>query len=399
MTDLIYLDNSATTPLCREAAEALIAASAAGSGIFGNPSSRHSAGVAAHRALEDARTAVLRSLYAPAVPRTLKGSILFTGSGTEANNLAITGSVAAKTRNAGGRIFITAGEHSSVEETAAALEKQGFSVTRIPTEKGVLDQAFLENELAKPGAPIICASFMLVNNETGAAYDIPRAFAAIRRRYPDAVLHCDAVQGYMKLPLLPILAASDMVSVSAHKIRGPKGIGALWISPDVIKRRALSPVIFGGGQESGFRSGTENVPGIMAFAAAATAGAEHFSAHTAHMSALREKIMERLSGNDSLRMNIPAGNCSPSILNITLPNIKSEVMLNYLSGKGICISSGSACSSHSRKVSRALTAFGIAEKEADTSIRVSVGVDNTVDDADAFADALLEGIGTLARIG
>lgn len=383
----IYLDNSATTPLCDSAVKKMTEAM----GTYGNPSSLHSVGLAAQKLVDEARSALGIALGV----RMLKpGQLVFTASGTEANNLAIRGCIYSKTRRVANKIITTDSEHPSVENLLRKLEEDGFEVVRIPTRCGVLDIGALEKELDKN---VLLVTMMMVNNETGAAYDVGKVFSMVKSRCPDAVTHCDAVQGFMKLKFTPASINADLVSVSAHKIHGPKGVGALYISADILKQRKMSPIIFGGGQENGFRSGTENVVAIAGFGAAVREAYLKLDENIAHMSAVREFALLKLSALD-VRLNSPIGNAAPHIINFTLPNIKSETMLHYLSGEGIYVSSGSACSSHSATPSRALTAFGLSSADADCSIRVSISEQTTESDIDALVEHLQTALRVLVRM-
>ena len=200
----------------------------------------------------------------------------------------------------------------------------------------------------------------------------------------------------MKVPFTPKTLSADLVSISAHKIHGPKGVGALYVSPEIIKAKKLVPYIIGGGQESGYRSGTENIVGIAGFGAAAAESKAHFSENVAKITALRDEC-ERLVSNSGARPNIPEGARAPHVLSVTLPDIKSETMLNFLSGKGICISAGSACSAHSKKMSGTLLSFGLTPHEADCTVRVSFSEYNTEDELSEFERVFREGINTLVR--
>ena len=383
----IYLDNSATTPLCDSAIKTMTEAM----GTYGNPSSLHSVGLAAQKLVDEARSALGIALGV----RMLKpGQLVFTSSGTEANNLAIRGCVYSKTRRAANKIITTDSEHPSVENTLRKLEEDGFEVVRIPTRCGVIDMTALEKELDKN---VLLVTVMMVNNETGAAYDVRKIFSMVKAKCPDAVTHCDAVQGFMKIKFTPASIGADLVSVSSHKIHGPKGVGALLISADILKQRKMSPIVFGGGQENGFRSGTENVLGIAGFGAAVREAYLKLDENINHMSAVREHALLKLSAIE-VRLNTPLGNTAPHIINFTLPNIKSETMLHYLSGEGIFVSSGSACSSHSSTPSRALIAFGLSPADADCSLRVSISEQTTESDIDALADCLQTALRVLVRI-
>ncbi len=383
----IYLDNSATTPLCPEAVSAMTEAME----TFGNPSSLHGVGQAAHVLLQRARGQVGAALGVKVVK---PNELIFTSCGTEASALAIYGTVYAKPRRIGRRIITTDCEHPSVEEAMKRLEADGLEVVRIPTRNGVLDT---EAAMAALSEPTILVSMMMVNNETGARFDVAKVFAAAKAKDSRTVTHCDAVQGFLKVPFTPASIHADLVTVSAHKIHGPKGVGALYIHPDIIKTKRIVPYLPGGGQESGLRSGTENTVGICGFGAAAQAGFATRAADHAKMTALRDRLEAKLRAM-GVQLNVPAVDRAPHILNLTLPDIKSQTMLNFLSAKGICVSSGSACSSHSTHVSPSLAAFGLSAHEADCSLRVSFSARNTEDEVDTLCEALEQGIGTLVRI-
>lgn len=359
--------------------------------VYGNPSSRHKMGIEAKAMLEDARMKVGAAL---GVQRPQAENLIFTGSGSEANNTAILGSLYSKDKRRRNKVITTDSEHPSVENVMRKIEKDGFEVVRVSTKGGVVNEDEFTSALDDNVALV---SMMLVNNETGAVYDLKKLFAIAKRRCPEAVTHCDAVQGFMKVPFTPKMLGADLVSISAHKIHGPKGVGALYISPEIIKMKKIIPYIIGGGQEGGYRSGTENVVGIAGFGAAAAEERADFSSSVAKMTALRDLCAEKavLAG---ARVNLPIGLRAPHVLSLTLPSIKSETMLNFLSSKGICISAGSACSSHSRNISSALMGFGISEADADCTVRVSFSEYNTEEEILAFCEALKEGIDSLVRI-
>lgn len=381
---LIYLDNSATTALSAEVKAAMSAAME----CYGNPSSLHTKGMDSAKLLASARADLAR---AAGLRLSDRWEVIFTGSGSEANNLAILGAARAKNHFDSKRILITDSEHPSVTNSARRLEAEGFETVLLPTVGGRIDLDALDRELAR-GAFLV--SVMLVNNETGAYYDVAAVAEHTRRLCPTALLHCDAVQGFLRVPL-PV-GKFDMISVSAHKIHGPKGCGALLVSPDMMRRRVLSPVIYGGGQESGLRSGTENLICIAGFAAAAKAAYQSAAENAAAIDAPREHA-ERVITEAGARVNRPE-RAAGHILSVTLPSIKSQTMLNWLSSKGICVSSGSACSSHDRHVSPTLRAFGLSDREADCTIRVSLCPENTAEELDALGEALREGIEKLVKI-
>lgn len=389
----IYLDNSATTPLCPEAMAAMQEAME----VFGNPSSLHSAGQAARALLNRARGQVAAAM---GEKNPKPNEWIFTSCGTEASATAIYGTVYAKPHRIGNRVITTDCEHPSVEEAMRRLEADGLEVVRVPTKNGVLDTEFA---LAALREPTVLVSMMMVNNETGAVFDVARVFAAAKAQDSRTVTHCDAVQGFLKVPLTPAGIHADLVTVSAHKIHGPKGVGALYIHPDILKTKRIIPYLTGGGQESGLRSGTENVIGICGFGAAAQAGYLTRGEDCARMAALRDRLEAALR-DMGVQVNVPQSPVgatvarAPHILNLTLPDIKSQTMLNFLSAKGIFVSSGSACSSHAAHTSPSLTAFGLSAHEADCSLRVSFSAHNTEAEVDALVEALREGISNLVRI-
>ena len=384
---MIYLDNSATTPLCPEA----VAAMQEAMGVFGNPSSLHGVGQAAHALLTRARGQVATAL---GIKSPKPGELIFTSCGTEASALAIYGSVYAKPRRFANRVITTDCEHPSVEEAMRKLEADGIEVVRIPTKNGILDT---EAAIDALNTPTLLVSMMMVNNETGARFDVAKVFAAAKAKDSRTVTHCDAVQGFLKVPFTPASIHADLVTVSAHKIHGPKGVGALYVHPDIIKTKRITAFVTGGGQEFGLRSGTENVIGIVGFGAAAQAGFASRGEDQAKMITLRDRLEGKLR-DMGVQMNIPAGDRAPHVLNLTLPSIKSQTMLNYLSAQGICVSSGSACSSHSVKISPSLAAFGLTAHEADCSLRVSFSALNTEEEVDRLCEALEKGISSLVRI-
>lgn len=384
----IYLDNSATTALLPEAREKMLEAM----DTFGNPSSYHHLGREAAALLTQAREAIARSL---GLRRLSPGELVFTSCGSEANTLAIMGSAYAKARRTAGRIVTTDSEHPAVEEVMKRLEKDGFEVIRISTRGGALDMEQVDKAL---NDRVFMVSMMLVNNETGALYDLKRVFSLARTRSPGVITHTDAVQGYLKCRrFTPASIGADLVTISAHKVHGPKGVGALYINPALLKAKQIVPWLVGGGQENGLRSGTENIPGIAAFGAAVDTLYPKLDEHIAHLEYLHERLVKGLLAI-GIDVKQPSGAYVPHILNLTLPDIKSEVMLHFLDARGICVSAGSACSTRSRHVSSALLAFGATEREADCSLRVSLCPNNTAADVDALIEALSEGLSSLIRI-
>lgn len=384
---MIYLDNSATTEISEAAKKVMVDAI----DIYGNPSSRHALGLEARRLIDRARAQVGAAL---GLQNPNPENLIFTSCGSEANDTAILGCLYSKEKRRQNKVITTDSEHPSVENVMQKLEKDGFEVVRLKTRGGVIDESEFDKAL---DSNVAMVSLMLVNNETGASYDVKKLFGIVKRRCPEAVTHCDAVQGFMKLPFTVKSLGADMISVSAHKIHGPKGVGALYISPEIIKMKKIVPYIIGGGQEGGYRSGTENIVGIVGFGEAAEEARANFAMNVSRMAALRD-LCERKATEVGARPNIPTGGRAPHVLSLTLPNIKSETMLNFLSAKGFCVSAGSACSSHSRHISSSLVGFGLTDAEADSTIRVSFSEYNTEEEIEGFCAALAEGIDTLVRI-
>ena len=384
-----YLDNSATTAICEEALQKYIEVSRES---YGNPSSLHSLGFSAEKILNAARENIISSLGAKGA------SVIFTASGTEANNLAIIGRAMAKERyKRGAKIITTMGEHASVDAPLEYLRSLGYTVAKIPTVGGEIDMQALERELTRD---VILVSMMMVNNETGALYDTAAVAKLMKARSPEALLHVDATQSYLKLPFTKAKCGADMITISSHKIEGPKGVGALVVDGAVMKARGLSAITLGGGQEGGMRSGTENVPGIAAFGEAVRIGQASLYQRYEKMTNLRAYLIDKLETTPELKeisITRPKANC-PHIVNITLPKIKSETMLHYLSSLGVYVSSGSACSSHGAHTESALTAFGRSDSEADCSIRISLSHRNSQRDVDALISGLVSGLGKLSRI-
>ena len=388
MDGIVYLDNSATTRICDEALRKYNEVS---TGFFGNPSSLHKMGFDAEKLLSDARGEILRSLGA----RSHK--VIFTASGSEANNLALIGRAFAKDRYRHGRkIITTLGEHASVNEPLLRLEKEGFRIVNVPTVGGEIDIDRLTAELDES---VILVSAMMVNNETGAVYDISKLAKLTHARAPEALVHVDATQSYMKLPISLSTLPVDMLTLSSHKIEGPKGVGALVVTDKVVTSKGLSPLILGGGQEGGLRSGTENVPAVAAFGEAVRVYSTHRTERYDAMLSLSEYLIAQIKEKlPEISITTPKLRAA-HILNITLPGIKSETMLHFLSSRGIFVSSGSACSSNDLSHrSSALIAFGRSEKEADASLRISLSHRNTRDDIDALISALADGLSRLQRM-
>lgn len=395
---MIYLDNSATT----EPSETALRAMTEAASVWGNPSSVYKLGLASKKLLEDCRRRVEKTFGMQKFSRDM---VYFTASGTEANNIAMLGCCNAKKHLAKGKtgtVIISAGEHPSVDEPAKLLEKEGYALERIGTRGGELDMDGLKRALdgaKEDGRPVIFAGFMLVNNETGALYDVKSAAALVKEYFPDANVHCDCVQGYMKVKTTPKLLGVDTMTVSAHKIHSIRGAGALYVSENIIKRRNIAPVMPGGGQEFGIRSGTENLCAIAAFSAAAEEAYSTFAERSEKTKKLRAVLEERyhsLLEPLGVTVNRPK-NGVDGIMNVSLPGIRSETMLNYLSEREIYVSAGSACAANSKKKSLALQSFGCTENEMDCAIRLSFDATNSEDDILRACEAMAAGVSELQR--
>lgn len=369
----VYLDNAATTKPCAEAVEAAVAAM---TGNYGNPSSLHRMGLNAQLAVDSARKSIADALGCDT------GCIYFTSGATESNNLAIRGACAAYGRRKK-KIVVSAVEHASVAETMDDLESKGFEVVRIsPREDGAFNAA---DFVAACDENTCLISMMLVNNETGHVLPAAEVFAAVRRRFPDIVTHCDCVQGFMKLPVRAASLGADLISVSGHKIHAVKGVGALYVKKGI----RLVPVVTGGKQEKGLRSGTESVPLIAAFGAAVEKLSSTISKRYERAVELKKHLLGLLGDMDGVTVNSPE-NGSPYVINISAEDRRSEIMLHFLEQKEIYVSSGSACSKGAQ--SGVLAQFGINQKLADSAIRVSITAETTEDDLNIFAEALRDGI-------
>ena len=397
----VYFDNSATTAPCTEAISAMENAMKE---LYGNPSSLHKAGTQAAELLLASRNEILKALHGEKIAQLLPrkngfksgkgvGKLIFTASGTEANNLAIFGTLE-KCKIKNPRIITTDSEHPSVLEPLERLKEKGADIIKLSTKNGRIDKSELISAL---NTNTVLVTVMHVNNETGSVYNVSDIFKTVKSIVPDAVCHTDCVQAFQKIPFTPSSLFADMISVSGHKVHAPKGIGALWVKDELIAKGRPYSIVLGGGQEDAFRSGTENIPGISAFAAAVKANGldNAYKIFSEKTSALRTLLIENLP--EKVCVNVPSNNFTPHIISLTLPTKKSQPMLNYLSAEGIYVSSGSACSSHKNTVSHVLTAFGLSTVEADRTIRVSLDKENTSDEVLRFCTVLSEGIKKLAK--
>lgn len=372
---MIYLDNSATTKPSAVCVETMTQLLTTG---WGNPSSVHTLGIDAERRLKEARRQVAQALGAE------PERVFFTSGGTEADNWAIFGT-AQRLGKRGHHIVTTAVEHHAVLHPMQQLEAQGFEVTYLqPDETGFVSVEQLRTAL-RPDT--ILVSVMMVNNETGAVMPIPEMLRATRRLSPLALFHTDAVQGFFKVPFKAKTLGADLISVSGHKIHASKGVGALYICPSL----PLPPLILGGGQEGNYRSGTENLPGICGFGAACAEQLPRLNAQIAHMQQLRDLCRETLADVPGLVL-IGKQN-APHIVNLSIPGLRSQGIINCLQDHGIYVSAGSACSKGHR--SHVLEAMHLPPAVIDGSIRVSFCPENTEADIAALHAALLDAVRVL----
>lgn len=368
----VYLDNAATTKPCEEAVEAAVKMMREN---YGNPSSLHRAGLDAQLVMDKARKVIADSIGADS------SCLYFTSGATESNNLALRGIAGAYGKRKK-KIVISSVEHASVDETASALETQGFDVVRVsPRDDGRMYAADFVNACDENTCLL---SMMLVNNETGYILPVKDTFAAVKRRFPDIVTHCDCVQAYMKLPVKVTAMNADIISISAHKIHGVKGVGAIYIKKGV----RVTPVITGGKQEKSIRSGTESTPLIAAFGAAAEKLLPNVSERYKTAEGLKSYLLDKLKDVEGVSVNSPEDG-SPYVINISAEGRRSEIMLHFLESKGVYVSSGSACSKGQQ--SGVLGEFGITGKRADSALRVSITAGTTQQELDAFVEALKEG--------
>ena len=358
---MIYLDNSATTKPCPQAVEAMTKALTEN---WGNPSALYSFGIDTARELRSARHQVAAAMGAE------PERVFFTSGGTEADNWAILGTIKRMGKR-GKHIITTAMEHHAILNCTKDLEAQGYEVTYLkPDSMGRITVEDLKNALRKD---TILVSIMMVNNEVGSVMPISQMAKLTHKLCPDAIFHTDAVQGFLKIPFQAKTLGADLISVSSHKIHGPKGAGALYISP---RLKSFPPLLLGGGQESGYRSGTEGTPAIFGFAAAAEATYKTFREDISREKEMISFLTEKLSSLPGVVIN--GAHEAPHILSISIPGVPTQNSINILQDAQICVSAGSACAKGHR--SHVLTAMGISPEIIDCTFRVSLCKDTTMDD-------------------
>lgn len=370
-----YLDNSATTRCFPEVVELMNKIYLE---EYGNPSSMHHKGVEAEKQITEAKKSLAQIL------KVNEKNLLFTSCGTESDNIAIIGGALANARR--GRHLITSTiEHPAVLESMRYLESQGFEVTYLPVDEyGIVSPDLVEETVRDD---TILVSIMHTNNEIGAVEPVREIAKRINAKNPSALFHVDAVQGFGKAQIYPKKWGIDMLSVSGHKIHAPKGTGFLYIA-DKIKVKNL---IFGGGQQNGMRSGTENVAGIAAMGLAAKMLYQDFDSKIERLYELREAFLDEIRDIPDLRVNGPAGRkCAPHIISLTVPGVRAEVLLHALEGKGVYVSSGSACASNRPHTSKTLEAIHLPRVYLDNTIRISLSEMTTREDMQQASEALHE---------
>ena len=378
----VYFDNSATTR-CYDSVKDIVVK--AMTEDFGNPSAMHLKGVEAEKYIKSSAESLARLL------KVQEKEILFTSGGTESDNLALIGATLANKRS-GNHIITTSVEHPAVSQPALFLQEQGFEVTYLPVDsRGVVKMDALKAVLRED---TILVSVMYVNNEVGAVMPVEEIAALVHEKSPKALFHVDAIQAFGKYRIYPKKMGIDLLSVSGHKIHGPKGVGFLYIN----EKAKIQPQILGGGQQGGMRSGTENVPGIAGLGAAAVEIYKNLEENVENMYRLKEHIAQGLEKIGDIRINgMDLREGAPQILSISVMGVRSEVLLHSLEERGIYVSAGSACSSHKRKPSATLAAMGMSKDQIESTVRLSFCEENTIEEADYFLQVMGELVPMLRR--
>lgn len=377
----IYLDNSATTMVYPECGELVMSVMTK---EYGNPSSLHRKGIEAEKIVKNAARQIADTI------KVSEKEIYFLSGGTEGDNLAILGTAAAKR---GKHIISSSVEHPAVLQTLECLEKNNYAVSYIPVDSNGKIQLNQFERMIK--SDTILVTCMLVNNEIGTIQPIKEMSDILKRKCPQALLHVDAVQGYGKLPFTASSLGADMITLSSHKIHGPKGMGAIYIKAGT----NIKPILYGGGQQGNIRPGTENVPGIAGFGLAAEISHRNITEKSEKMRTLRNRLKQGiLNSLDDVKINTPEEGAAPHILNVSFKGAKSEVILHTLESYGIYVSSGSACSSHKKAPSYVLTAIGLDRDWIDGSIRFSLSEFTTEAEIDYAIEKTADAVKSIRRI-
>ncbi|MBR5509941.1 MAG: cysteine desulfurase [Lachnospiraceae bacterium] len=363
----VYLDNSATTRCMERVTDKMIRVMRED---YGNPSSLHTKGVEAEQYIKEAKEFFAKNL------KVNEKEIYFTSGGTESNNMAIIGTALANQR-AGKHLITSSVEHASVANTMKYLEEQGFTVTYLPVDTdGIVSVQDLKEALTDE---TIFVSIMYVNNEIGAVQPIDEIAKIIKEQNPKTLFHVDAIQAYGKYEIYPKKEKIDLLSISGHKIHGPKGSGVLYVNEKV----KIRPIVFGGDQQKGLRSGTENVPGIAGIAEAAKACYENLNEKIEHLYTLKAHFIEGIQKLEGTRINGRTDRDSaPHIVSVSFRDVRSEVLLHALEEKGIYVSAGSACSSNKPAVSRTLKSIGVEKELLGSTLRFSFCFETTEEEID-----------------
>ncbi|MBQ2802138.1 MAG: cysteine desulfurase [Lachnospiraceae bacterium] len=377
-----YLDNSATTRCEKEVAELVEKLMLTD---YGNPSSMHLKGMEAETYVKEARTRIAKTL------KVKEKEIIFTSCGTESDNMALIG-VALANQRAGKHIITTEVEHAAIHATTTFLEEIGFEITKIPVDNnGIISMEKLEQALRED---TILVSVMHVNNEVGAVQPIEEVAKLVKEKSPKASFHVDAIQSYGKYKINPKKMGIDLLSVSGHKIHGPKGVGFLYVNEKV----KIRPIILGGGQQSGMRSGTENVPGIAGMALACEKAYENLDEKRAKMYQLKEKFCRQLLDMPDVKINgLYDEHSAPQIISASFKGIRSEVLLHTLEDKGIYVSAGSACSSNKPAPSKTLLAMKVPKEELEATVRFSLSVHTKEEELDYTIEVLQQTLPMLRK--
>lgn len=378
----VYFDNSASTKVADSVIEVMIKTMRED---YGNPSAKHMMGVVAEKYVKEATRMIAKTL------KVEEKEILFTSGGTESNNIALIGGAFANQRR-GKHIISTAIEHPAVYEPLGKLVELGFEVTILPVDRaGHICLEELKNAIRED---TIIVSTMYVNNEVGAVEPVEEIAKVVHEKNPDCLYHVDAIQGYGKYKIQPKKQGIDLMSVSGHKLHGPKGVGFLYIQKDA----KVNPILFGGGQQRGMRSGTINVPGIAGMGEAARLAYEHFDEKIEKMIAIKDYLMDQLEKMEGIHLNSFRGTQSaPHILSVSVQGVRAEVLLHALEDREIYVSSGSACSSNHPGISGTLKGIGLEDEFIDSTVRISLCSENTLEEADYFLETLKELLPMLRR--
>ena len=378
----VYFDNSASTKVADSVIEVMIKTMRED---YGNPSAKHMMGVVAEKYVKEATRMIAKTL------KVEEKEMLFTSGGTESNNIALIGGAFANQRR-GKHIISTAIEHPAVYEPLGKLVELGFEVTILPVDRA--GHIYLEELKNAIREDTIIVSTMYVNNEVGAVEPVEKIAKIVHEKNPDCLYHVDAIQGYGKYKIQPKKQGIDLMSVSGHKLHGPKGVGFLYIQKDA----KVNPILFGGGQQRGMRSGTINVPGIAGMGEAARLAYEHFDEKIEKMIAIKDYLMDQLEKMEGIHLNSFRGTQSaPHILSVSVQGVRAEVLLHALEDREIYVSSGSACSSNHPGISGTLKGIGLEDEFIDSTVRISLCSENTLEEADYFLETLKELLPMLRR--